>query len=238
MKNHWLAKSESKTLIQKSNRHNKYDENLVRYEKYKEFVDKQVNLAENYLKFWLNPSPLRPTHLKWDGEALDSFWLHLNSNLKCLAIYGDLFLLKCYGKDSNVCGFIPLLESGTYRIENIHGKLLEYQCGEGVDWQAFSICSIEKAKDQDLITPTAHRFYPDQIVHFRLQPYWRGCPGTYCLGFYHHGVYGTSLLDESREFSEYSYSRLVNAFSENLASLFRRKNEKPLVEKNEQDRSL
>lgn len=108
-----------------------------------------------------------------------------------LLTYGDLFYELIINHESPKDGIYKihsLPPDSMYRIETTKGRVIEFQQSkEGPDYTAIIQSPVTQASDATLLSSTAIRFSPEQIVHIRL--------GEDRRSFY---PYGVSVIEPAR----------------------------------------
>ena len=108
-----------------------------------------------------------------------------------LLMYGDLFYELIINHESPKDGIYKihaLPPDSMYRIETTKGRVIEFQQSkEGPDYTAIMQSPVTQASDATLLSSTAIRFSPEQVVHIRL--------GEDRRSFY---PYGVSVIEPAR----------------------------------------
>lgn len=113
------------------------------------------------------------------------------SDFKNLLAYGDLFWEIIINQDNPTEGIYKIARlpaDSMYRIETTKGNVVEFQQSkEGPDYTSLLSSPVVDADDAKLMTSTAIRFAPEQIVHLRI--------GEDRKSFY---PYGVSVIEPAR----------------------------------------
>jgi hypothetical protein len=113
------------------------------------------------------------------------------SDFRNLLTYGDLFyeiIINHESPDDGIYKINSLPPDSMYRIETTKGRIIEFQQSkEGPDYTALMQSPVTQASDATLLSSTAIRFAPEQVVHIRV--------GEDRRTFY---PYGVSVIEPAR----------------------------------------